>query len=402
MSFIFAFFVIMAYLTIGDFVSTKTKAMVPSVFIAASLFVISFWTGLLPRNVMDVAAIGGMTPTLFMYLLIVHMGTMLSIKELCAEWRTVVVSICALVGMSLVLVFVGTKFLEWNAIVIGVPPLAGGLVAAIIMGEAAKDMGYLALLAPAIFVVQGFVGYPLTAVCLRIEGTNLLKKFRAGELTAKAAGAAEQSRRIIPPLPEKYQTTFYHLAAVAFVGWLAYLTNLAEVAALNAINPSWVKFALHPLVICLIYGAIAAEVGFLERKAMTRAESVGFGLAVIMALMMCMLNQSTPQDMILLIYPLFVIVTVGVIGLIITAAVVGKVLGYSAAMSVGLALTSLYGFPPNYILTEEAAKGLAETPEEQAFLMDRMLPKMLIGGFMTVTIGSVILAGIFASMIVAP
>ncbi len=402
MSFIFAFFVIMAFLTIGDLVSAKTKAMVPSVFIAASLFVISFWTGLLPRNIMDVAAIGGMTPTLFMYLLIVHMGTLLSIKELCAEWKTVVVAICAMVGMSLTLIFVGTRFIEWNAIVIGVPPLAGGIVAAIIMGEAAQGVGYLALLAPAIFVVQGFVGYPLTAVCLRIEGTRLLKKFRAGEMTAKVAEADEGSRRKIPPLPAKYQTTFYHLAVVAFVGWLAYLTNLVVVAGLDAINPAWTKFAPHPLVICLIYGAIAAEIGLLERKAMTRAESVGFGLAVIMALMMCMLNQSTPQDILLLLYPLFIIVVIGVVGLIVTSAVVGKILGYSMAMSVGLALTSLYGFPPNYILTEEAAKGLAETDEEQTFLMDCMLPKMLIGGFMTVTIGSVILAGIFASMIVIP
>jgi hypothetical protein len=68
-------------------------------------------------------------------------------------------------------------------------------------------------------------------------------------------------------------------------------------------------------------------------------------------------------------------------------------------MSFALSLTALYGFPPNYILTEEAANALAQTPEEKEFLMDQMLPKMLVGGFTTVTVVSVILAGIFTKML---
>lgn len=64
-------------------------------------------------------------------------------------------------------------------------------------------------------------------------------------------------------------------------------------------------------------------------------------------------------------------------------------------MAFSVALTALYGFPPNYILTDEASKALAETPEEKEFLIDQMLPKMLVGGFTTVTIASVIIAGVF-------
>ncbi|MFY9603301.1 MAG: hypothetical protein WAR00_01410, partial [bacterium] len=59
------------------------------------------------------------------------------------------------------------------------------------------------------------------------------------------------------------------------------------------------------------------------------------------------------------------------------------------------ALTALYGFPPNYILTMEAIKAVVENQEEREFLTNEMLPKMLVGGFTTVTIVSVILAGIF-------
>jgi hypothetical protein len=68
-------------------------------------------------------------------------------------------------------------------------------------------------------------------------------------------------------------------------------------------------------------------------------------------------------------------------------------------MAFSVALTALYGFPPNYILTEEAANALAETPEEKEYLMDQMLPKMLVGGFTTVTIVSVLVAGIFVGFL---
>ncbi len=78
---------------------------------------------------------------------------------------------------------------------------------------------------------------------------------------------------------------------------------------------------------------------------------------------------------------------------------VGKFLGYSRSMAFDLSLTALYGFPPNYILTDEASKALADSPEEYDFLMDQMLPKMLIGGFTSVTIVSVIIAGFFAKLL---
>ena len=86
-------------------------------------------------------------------------------------------------------------------------------------------------------------------------------------------------------------------------------------------------------------------------------------------------------------------------GLLVGAALMGRLLGYTKHISMALAMTALYGFPPNYILTNEASKALSENKEEYDFLMSQMLPKMLVGGFMTVTITSVILAGIFINFL---
>ena len=65
-------------------------------------------------------------------------------------------------------------------------------------------------------------------------------------------------------------------------------------------------------------------------------------------------------------------------------------------MSVAIGLTSLYGFPGTMILSQEAAKGAGETPEEVAAIEHEILPKMIIAGFSTVTITSVIVTSIIA------
>jgi hypothetical protein len=77
--------------------------------------------------------------------------------------------------------------------------------------------------------------------------------------------------------------------------------------------------------------------------------------------------------------------------------VVGKLLGYTIPMSVAIGLTSLYGFPGTMILPQEAAKAAGETEEEVAAIENVMLPKMIVAGFSTVTITSVIVTSIIAS-----
>jgi len=119
----------------------------------------------------------------------------------------------------------------------------------------------------------------------------------------------------------------------------------------------------------------------------------------LMAFIFAGLAEATPDMIIRLVGPLFGIIIIGVLGMAILSMSLGKLLGYSKEMAFACALTALYGFPPNYVLTEEASKALAENPEEFKFLMDSLLPKMLVGGFTTVTIASVVLAGIFVNLL---
>jgi hypothetical protein len=397
MSVIVAFVVVAGIMAIGDIVSARTKAFVPSVFVAATLFMAGFWT-FLPANVIDIPGLGMPLALMSMYLLLVHMGTLMSVKELAAQWKTIVIALSGIAGMCALLLTVGRLLVGREAIIAATPPLTGGIVAAIMMSEAAtaKGLTSMAVLAIVMYVMQGFAGYPLTALALKKEGTRLLNIYRnnkeeLAELnsqhTAASAEAGKSRFQFIPPLPEKYQTVFVLITKLALVAW-------ASVAFAALINDVISKF-----VICLLFGVIAAEIGFLERKPLIKSGSFGWLMLSLMAYVFAQLSKTTPEMLKEIAGPLVIIILLGVLGMAVVCMLVGKALGYSKEMSFALSLTALYGFPPNYILTEEAANALAQTPEEKEFLMDQMLPKMLVGGFTTVTVVSVILAGIFTKML---
>lgn len=393
MSLLMAFSVVLVVLTFGDVVSTRTKAFIPSVFVSALLFLFGFWT-FFPADI--VALAGFQTPIIYlsMYLLITHMGTLLSVRELISQWRTVAIALIGIVGVIALTMTLGSAVFGFETATIATPPLTGGIVAAIIMSEAATNLGLenLAVLAIVTYVMQGFVGYPLTAIMLKKEGTRLLTGFRNGEIEhVKTEDQVDTTSRkkLIPPLPLNYQTTYMILAKLGLTAW-------AAIAFAGAIKP---VVDISPFVVCLFFGIIAQEIGFVEPRPLNQSGSFGFLITGLMAFVFAGLAKATPSMLAEIALPLVGIITFGVVGMAVLSMVLGKRLGYTKEMSFAVALTALYGFPPNYILTEEASKALAETIDEKEFLMDQMLPKMLVGGFTTVTIVSVLIAGIFVKFL---
>lgn len=393
MSLLMAFSIVLIILAVGDIISTKTKAFIPSVFVAALLFLFGFWT-FFPGDI--VAQAGFQTPVVYlsMYLLITHMGTLLSVKELAAQWRSVAVALIGIVGIMTMTMTIGAAVFGFDAAVIATPPLTGGVVAAIIMNEAAAELGMdqLAVLAIITYVMQGFIGYPLTSFMLKKEGQRLIKGFRNGEIEYHESGeesAETESNKLVPDLPKEYKTTYVLLAKLGLTAW-------AAVAAGTFLEP---YLGISPFVYCLIFGVIANAVGFVEKRPLNLSNSFGFLITILMAFIFAGLSDATPAMLAELAVPLAGIIFLGVSGMAILSMLLGKFLGYTKEMSFATALTALYGFPPNYILTEEGAKALAKNEEEKKFLMSEMLPKMLVGGFTTVTIASVIIAGIFVNFL---
>ena len=389
MSLIVAFILILATLAIGEIVSIRTKAIIPSVFVTALLFLVGYWT-IFPANILEVAGFGPSIIQISMFLLITHMGTMISVKELIAQWKTFAISIIGICGICFGTLVLGKLFFPWDMLVVATPPLTGGVVASVIMSQAAtaKGLPTLAVLAVGMYVMQGFAGYPLTAITLNIEGKRLLKKFRNGEIQKREVNSEEgEKKTLLPQLPKKYQTTYILLLKLGIlVQTSIFLTNL-------------MNKAVSEFVICLVVGAIAAEIGFIERRPLNLSGTFGFFMTGLMAFIFGGLAKATPEMIKELIIPFIGIIGFGVAGLVIFSIIAAKIFKESIPMAIAISLNALYGFPVNYTLTNDAAMALGKTGEEVDFLTGEMLPKMLIGGFASVTIVSVIIAGIFAKML---
>ncbi|MEA5135987.1 MAG: hypothetical protein VB035_07580 [Candidatus Fimivivens sp.] len=401
MNSLLAFLVLAAIYYIGEFIGTKTKAWIPSVFVIACLFLLGFWT-FFPK---DIVALAGMGPPLggllVIMLCITHMGTIISIKQLLEQWKIICITLAGLVGMVVLCWFVAMPIAGREYVIAGLPPLTGGIVAATMMQAAAAEKGLMtaSVLAIAMYCVQGFVGYPLTAILLKKEGRRLLASFRKGEVKVTVAAGGVDSdagnmkvaeapkKRLIPPMPEKYSSTAFILLKLMAVAFLA--NRLAGLTG-GKVNQA---------VITLILGILFTEIGFLDKNSLQKAGAYGFLMFVLMIYVFDGLKNATPEMLASCIGPMAIIIVIGVIGMGVLSIAVGKFLGVSWEMAFATSLTALYGFPPNYILTEESVKALAENADEHKYLMDLMLPQMIVGGFVTVTITSVVIAGIFVNLL---
>ena len=391
-----------AYL-IGEAVSNLTKAWVPSVFVTAVVLLIGYWT-IIPAEVVSDAKLIPFGSTIGIYLLITHMGTIISLKQLGEQWKTIVVCLAGLAGMCLACWLICIPIIGKEFVVAGLPPLTGGIIAATTMQTAAAEKGLeaAALFAIAMYCVQGFAGYPLTALCLQLEGKKLLKAYRSGEVKAankdeidKAnaleAGTANKSekKKLIPPIPEKWNGPVMIFLKLGIVAWLA--TQLGTIAFPGIGKISGAVWAL-------VLGVLFTTLGFLDVNSLNKANSYGITMFALMMYVFDGLKTATPEMLGSIIGPMLLLIVVGVAGMALFEFIIAKLLKIDFCLALANGLTALYGFPPNAIITENTCKALGETPEEFDYLMSEMYPSMIVGGFTTVTITSVIIAGLFTNL----
>ena len=376
-------------LIIGETISTRTKAFVPSMFISAVLFVIGFWT-FFPKDILQLGGVAKNLPIFLVMMMVVHLGTMLDIKELIDQWKTVIVTLAGMLGILIVVLTVGALILGKETAAIAAPPLTGGFVAALMMQGAAGNNQHLFILAMAVYVLQGFVGYPLTSICLKLEGKQLIKKYKIGELKLENKEKIDEkkinSRKyqwdLFPKIPAKYQSDFTNLFTIVI---LVVISGYLDMLSMGYVS----KF-----VWALVLGVFAAAVGFIEPQILVKSRSMGFVYTIIMMFVFSQLNSITPQTVILLLKDFAILIILSTIGIALVSIPVGKLLGWSIPMSFAIGLGSLAGgFPASYVLSVEAAKVISDNEDERKLVEEHILPKTLVAGFVSATSGSVFIAG---------
>ena len=385
---------------IGEWVADLTHAWVPSVLVTAILFLIGYWT-VFPATITEDSGLAPFASSIGVLMFITHIGTVISLKQLIDQWRTVVVCLVGLAGMVILCWFICPLIMDKTLVIAGLPPLTGGIVAALTMQNAAEAAGLkeAAVFAIAMYSVQGLAGYPITALCLHKEGKNLISEWRSGSLNLTQAeidkmktiglatiGDDSDLKKPIPPLPEKFNTPVFIIAKVAFSVWIS--TLLGQVIT-----------AVPTIVWCLIVSVILTRLGFLDTSSLSRANTYTVFMFAAMLSVFSGLSNCTPEMLKTLIGPMLIMIIIGVVGMGLAAFVISKVLHMSFYLALANGLTALYGFPCDAIITENTVNALTTDADERGYLMSKMFPSMVVGGFVTVTITSVIFAGYFAKLL---
>ncbi|MBC1937842.1 hypothetical protein HCA69_15875 [Listeria grandensis] len=382
-----AFTIIMLIWTISDFVAKKTKSVISSLLVAAIIFIVGFKSNIFPEDLLTSSSLLTLGQTVI-GLIIVHIGTMISIDELKKQWKTVLTGVAAILGIATFLFAIGSFFLDQNFIIAAIGAISGTTIAVIIIQEAALASGLVlvAVFAVLISAFQGLIGYPLTSLILRKEANRLKGEYRAGTLKVeKPVEHKEKEPKTI--LPKAFQTTAGTLFVVGAVVVLStYIDNIT-----NGI--------LNTFVIALLFGILLRALGVLKPHVLSGIDAYGLMMIGILLIIFGPLATSSVDDLLALIGPLCIAFAIGVPGSVAFSAIVGKILGYSIPMSIAIGLTPLYGFPGTMILSQEAAKSVGENKEEIAAIEASILPKMIIAGFSTVTILSVVVTSILAEFI---
>ncbi|WP_436707990.1 hypothetical protein [Lactiplantibacillus plantarum] len=409
---ILSLMVVMGFMMLGEWVSTRSRAYVPSVFITALLFLVGFWT-IVPKNIVPAASFGTAFIQITQAVLLVHMGTLMDLKLLLKQWRAVVIALSGVVGIVVLTMGIGRLLFDWHTIVASVPPLTGGLVAAFLMTAGLKAQHITALVAfpVAMFVMHSMLGYPLTAWMLKRESRRLLQ-VRHVDVTVATADSATSAtvqttaQLLVGPLPtvpakvKSVQPQLRHWQLPAAYDTSAFM--LFKVAAVTGLAEWTAQLAhgtINQYIICLVFGVIAHQLGFLEDAVLEKAGVFHWLMYGLLAYIFANLNIVKISMLSGILIPIVTLIVLGVLGMWIASSLLARPLGFSREMAFASALTALFGFPADYIVTHEVTEIMGSTAEEKQYLLDQMLPKMLVGGFATVSVASVIIASIFLKIL---
>lgn len=385
---IIAFTIIMLIWTVSDYISKKTKALLSSLFVASIIFLIGFKTNLFPEDLLPTSALLPLGQTV-VGMIIVHLGTLISLDEFKRQWKTFLIGVSAVIGISVLLFTIGRLFLDTNYVLSAIAAVSGGTISVIIVQEQALNAGLIsvAVFPVLIAALQGLIGFPLTSVILRKEALRIRDGVRDGSITKKAAIDPAESAEKQTILPEPFQTT----AGTLFVVGVVVIVS----SFLSGLTNGW----LNTFVIALLLGIALRATGVLKPNVLNGIDAYGLMMLAILLIIFGPLATTSFADLVELFVPLLIAFILGVLGIVLFAMLAGKFLGYSYPMAIAIGLTSLYGFPGTLILSQEAAKNIGETEDEVQIIEDEILPKMVVAGFSTVTITSVFITGILASFI---
>jgi hypothetical protein len=388
----FYFFIVAAIFAIGDFAGIATKAKLSSVFVALLLFLVGFLTGILPGDIIKRAGlteIGSMSVAL----LIFHMGTMINIKQLIQEYKTVITAILSMVVVMLACFAASPIIGMENALVI-IPVMNGGIIATQIMTDGAMNSGltFAAGLATILYAIKKFAGaYPASLFGVR-EAKIILEEYRANKEKFESQKEVSSSEDAPPKCGfadkyDKYFTDYVCLAVTVFFAWIA--------VGMGKLIPT-INYSIWALVL----GAMAGYMRWVPARILEKGRISGLISMVIFAIIVPSLAKVTVEQLVTMGFYMMVVFAFSLVTIFVCFYVLpGWKIRGSRNLAVGIALGQFLGFPATFLIANEIAKAVTDDEKEQQAVLSVIMPSYVVAGLATVTTFSIVIAGIFVKFI---
>jgi len=401
---IYASLILIAILALGDYISIITKAKVPMLFVCLFGYLILIWSGM-PKDLISISTLGPLGGML-VPVLIVHMGTLIPFNQIKEQWRSIVVALIGLFIAGGFILLVISPIFGYNRAVAGCAPVLGGIIAALVTADGLKAVGHpeLLVIAMAILGIQGMVGMPIASNILKKYAVSLKEKIKLGEINSNSVSKKEiaekettegsldvveeiqygtdenPSPKYKALVPRKFEVDTIMLFKLFLGGALALF--------LGKITP--IAYSIWSLII----GMTGAYFGIYRGKMLVRANSFGLAMSALVILVLGSMNNITLKLFATQFPAILSILTIGTIGLLLGGIIGAKIVKWPKELSIPVVLTAEFGFPGDYLISDEVARSTGSNKKERDIILDKILPPMLVGGYTTVTITSIIVAGI--------
>ncbi|MGY0692435.1 hypothetical protein ACW2QC_06520 [Virgibacillus sp. FSP13] len=373
---------IFALIALGEWLSIISRARIPMLLTAMVGFLVCVWTGIFPEDILEKSQF----PALGAILIgpaILHMGTMIPFSLLKSQIKAVVIALGGIIVSGVLILTIIPLIFDYPTAVAGVGPLSGGIIALIITSEKLTEIGLQTLIViPALVVAfQGVMGMPLAmnfmrkyAFRIQAEMDNGTFVSMADETAATSETAKEQKAN---PLKSSMTLKLFFVFVGAAIG-----------VALGELTP------IHYSLWCLAIGIVGLKLGFFETKTLEKSNSFTIVMIGIIFVVIGQMAGVSPSDVLHNLPKILLILLIGTFGIALGGYVTSKLVKWHPYKGMPVALTALFGFPGDYLLCEEVSRSVARNKQEEIQIFDELLAPMLIGGFTTVTVASVVVAGI--------
>ncbi len=246
--------------------------------------------------------------------------------------------------------------------------------------------------------MQTFVGMPVMSFGAKKECERLLADFRAGnkidpdpKQSAVAAAVPTTSKALIDRIPAKYNSQILHLALCLFYGALD--------GSVAQFTSSLTNGLIGSAIVGIVFGIAFKQLGLLAKEPLAKAGVLNFFMMAMMINMRISFAKITPMGLVERIFPIAFCIFIGAVGVVLFSVPLGKKLGVPSGMVLAFTMGSYAGYPLNYQVCMEVISVVAQNAEEAEYLKDHVLQKVIIGGIVSVSLASVIIAGVMVSML---